>query len=84
MIKPVAGEAKMNKAEAAEPKAGHKAPAAAKGGSEVGNETRADTAGTGLGGAVAELHSQHPIPYHDHGPHHGTTHHQRHKPYNMS
>lgn len=40
MMKP-AMEAKMNKAEAMEPKSGHRAPAAARGGSEVGNERKA-------------------------------------------
>lgn len=79
-MKPTGGAAMINKAQASEPKSGHAAPAAAKGGSEVGNETRADMAGTGLSGAVAELHSQHPIPYHDHGPHHGHSHHIRHEP----
>ncbi len=88
-MKPVAGEAKMNRAEAREPKSGHKAPAASKGGSEVGNETRANMAGA-LGGsptdgnplthAMHELHSQHPIAHHDHGPHHGHNHHIRHEP----
>ncbi len=89
MMKPAAAEAKMNKAEASEPRSGHRAPAAARGGSEVGNETKADMKGA-LGGnptdgnplthAVHELHSQHPIAYHDHGPHHGHTHHIRHEP----
>lgn len=77
-MKPVAGEAKMNRASAAEPKSGHAAPAAAKGGSQVGNETHANMAGA-LGGAVAELRSQHPIAHHDHGPHHGNSHHVRHQ-----
>ncbi len=49
-------------------------------GSAVGNETKADMKSTGLGGAVAELHSQHPIAHHDHGPHHGQQHHVRHEP----
>lgn len=95
MMKPVAGEGKMNRAEAKEPKSGHDRPAAAKGGSEVGNETKANVKGaqmgqptdgmghvghTGLGHAVAELHTQHPIAYHDHGPHHGHDHHIRHEP----
>lgn len=34
----------------------------------------------GLGGAMKELHEQHPIAYHDHGPHHGHEHHVRHEP----
>lgn len=58
-------------------------------GSDVGNETRyspeawsgqPNDKGGALAGAVHELHSQHPIPYHDHGPHHGTQHHVRHEP----
>lgn len=88
-MKPVAGEAKMNKAEGHEPKSGHSRPAAARGGSEVGNESKADmkgaiggepTDGNPLRHAVGELHSQHPIAHHDHGPHHGHTHHIRHEP----
>ena len=56
--------------------------------SEVGNETRADMKGAihgqpedhnPLRGATRELHKQHPIAYHEHGPHHGTTHHIRHE-----
>jgi hypothetical protein len=35
---------------------------------------------TDLKGAVEELHTQHPIAHHDHGPHHGTDHHVRHHP----
>ena len=34
----------------------------------------------GLGGAVEELHRQHPHKHNDHGPHHGTTTHIRHEP----
>ncbi len=80
-MKPVAKEAKMNKAEAHEPKSGHQKPAADHKGksNDVGREGSANMAGS-FSGAVAELHSQHPIPHHDHGPHHGTTHHIRHKP----
>lgn len=77
MMKPVAGEAKMNKAEGHEPKSGHSAPAPAAG---VGGEGKANTSGAGIGGASAELRKQHPIAHHDHGPHHGTTHHIRHEP----
>lgn len=36
--------------------------------------------GQGLKGAVEHLHSEHPVAYHDHGPHHGTDHHIRHEP----
>lgn len=89
MMKPVGAEAKMNRAEAKEPKSGHAAPAAARGGSEVGNESKANMKGA-LGGnptdgnplrhATAELHAQHPIAHHDHGPHHGMNHHIRHEP----
>lgn len=62
----------------------------------VGNERKADVRAAqegnptdkgrgvmhheGLKGATAELHAQHPIPYSDHGPHHGTDHHIRHIP----
>lgn len=98
MMKPAATEAKMNKAEAAEPKSGHRAPAGARGGNGVGNERTADTKGALMGqptdgmkhgghagdssmaGAVRELKEQHPIEYHDHGPHHGHDHHIRHEP----
>ena len=90
-MKPVAKEAKMNKAEAHQPHSGHARPAPPAG---VGNEKKADMKGalqgqptdgshvghTHLGHAVAELHEQHPIAYHEHGPHHGTDHHIRHEP----
>lgn len=89
MMKPVAGEAKMNKAEMHEPKGGHSAPAGAKGmGSDVGGESKANMKGAQMGNptdgnplrhAVGELHKQHPIKHHDHGPHHGTDHHIRHE-----
>ena len=81
--------AKMNKAAGEEPKSGHRPPAASKGGSEVGNETKADMKGAQMGqptdgnplrGATKELHDQHPIGYADRGPHHGTDHHLRHMP----
>jgi hypothetical protein len=36
--------------------------------------------GADLGKAVDELHEQHPIKHHQHGPHHGKTHHIRHEP----
>lgn len=89
-VKPVHGEARMNRAEAAEPKGGHKGPAA-RGGMhhDAGPEKKVNMEG-GLHGqptehsplrhAVHELHEQHPIAHHDHGPHHGTTHHIRHQP----
>lgn len=91
MMKPMAAEAKMNKAEAAEPKSGHHRPAGPARGSDVGNETKADMKGGlegqptdgmrgGLSHAVRELHEQHPIAHYDHGPHHGTDHHIRHEP----
>lgn len=82
-------EAKMNRAEAEEPKSGHKRPAHAAG---VGNEKKADVKGAQDGGSMAEakgsvlsgamkeLHAQHPHHHSDHGPHHGTTTHIRHKP----
>ena len=81
MKKPMAEAAKMNKAEAAEPKSGHRTPAAHGKGpsSDAGSMSHANMAGA-FSDAVAELHAQHPIPYHDHGPHHGTTHHIRHEP----
>ena len=63
-------------------------------GSDVGNEKKANMKGVllggsaaegmdskpHLGGAVKELHSQHPIKYNDHGPHHGRGEHVRHQP----
>lgn len=88
-VRPVPKEAKINRAEAAEPRAGHRAPAGKAHGSEVGNETHADMRGAmdgqptdrnPLHGATKELKEQHPIEYHDHGPHHGTDHHVRHMP----
>lgn len=85
MMKPVAKEAKMNKAEAHQPKSGHDKPAASgKGASmDAGSMGEANMAGA-FSGAVAELHAQHPHAHYDHGPHHGTTTHQRHKPYKMT
>lgn len=85
MMKPVAKEAKMNKAEAHEPKSGHDAPAArGKGPSaDAGAMGMANMAGA-FSGAVAELKSQHPHEHYEHGPHHGTTDHIRHKPYKLS
>ena len=81
------GEAKMNKAAAEMPKDKAREKPHTAG---VGNERKADVKGTqeggsmaeagGLRGAMAELKSQHPIAHHDHGPHHGTDHHMRHKP----
>lgn len=90
-MKPVAGEAKLNHAAAAEPKSGHRPPAGPKGhSSEVGNETKANVKGAQVGqpmdhmaGAVAELRGQHPHAHDDHGPHHNDRSHIRHKPYSM-
>lgn len=81
-------ESRINRAQEHEPRSGHRAPA--RGG--VGNERSPDMKGAlegnptdgmhgGLHHAVRELHEQHPIEYHDHGPHHGTDHHVRHKPH---
>lgn len=85
MMKPVAKEAKMNKAEAKEPKSGHDAPAGKAGGAsnDAGEMGSANMTGA-FSGAVAELKSQHPHAHYDHGPHHGTTTHQRHKPMKLS
>jgi hypothetical protein len=51
----------------------------------VGPERHGDPRQVQEGGSLAEaageLRSQHPHPYHDHGPHHGTTEHLRHKPH---
>ena len=84
-MKPVAKEAKINKAESYEPKSGHNKPAGSgKGASmDTGDMGKANMAGA-FSNAVAELHAQHPHAHYDHGPHHGTTHHIRHKPYKMS
>lgn len=84
MMKPMAKEAKMNKAEAMEPKSGHKAPAAhSKGESaDTGEMRKANMAGA-FSDAVAELHTQHPHHHHDHGPHHDDMSHIRHKPYKL-
>jgi len=89
-VKPVHGEARMNRAEEAEPHAGHARPAATSGRHhDAGGEVKADIRGAQMGnptdksplhGAVKELHEQHPIAHHDHGPHHGTKHHIRHEP----
>lgn len=79
-------EKEIVRAEASEPKRSSSSkPAPATG---VGNEKRADVRGAqmggdkaeGLGGAMRELHEQHPIKHFDHGPHHGTDHHMRHEP----
>jgi len=84
-MRPVAKEAKMNKAEAREPKSGHERARTA----GVGNERKDDMKGAQMGrpedknplrGATRELKAQHPIEHHDHGPHHGTDHHIRHEP----
>ena len=66
---------------------------AGKSGSAVGTSGKADMAGafspqanastqavlSELSGAMSELGSQHPLSYADHGPHHGMSHHVRHK-----
>jgi hypothetical protein len=85
MAMKIAGvEAKMNSAAKDIHKSGgveRPGPAAKRGGSEVGNETKADMAGAQngrptdsnpLSGAVKELHSQHPQRYDDLGPHHSS------------
>jgi len=43
------------------------------------NVGSAQETGSSLAGAVKELHSQHPYNYDDHGPHHNTSDHMRHK-----
>ena len=53
--------------------------------SAVGNETKADMRGAGVGdsslsGAVGHLRSEHPIKHDDLGPHHGGMDHVRHEP----
>jgi hypothetical protein len=72
---------KIKAEEAHEPKSGHEKPAPA---APPGNERKADMKGAldgggDLGGAVRELHKQHPYEYDDHGPHHGTDDHIRHE-----
>lgn len=88
------GQSEINKAAGEMPKAEvRKPPAGDRGmGSDVGNEQKADVRGVQEGGSAAEgahnplhgamreLHEQHPIPYHDHGPHHGRSDHVRHMP----
>jgi hypothetical protein len=91
MMKPVAGEAKMNKAEGHNPKSGHDAPAAAHKGksADAGSERKANMAGAmsnsvgGHSGASEELRRQHPHAYDDHGPHHNDKSHLRHQPMRM-
>ncbi len=94
-VRPVPKEAKMNKAAALQEKTGHERPARAPA-HAAGEERKADVKDAQLGqptdkmpigpghthlsGATKELHEQHPIPYHDHGPHHGKDHHIRHQP----
>ena len=85
-------EKMMNKAESSVHKAGgdkREKPAASRGRSEVGNETRPDMHGAlegrptdknPLHGAMRELHKQHPHKHDDLGPHHGEKHHIRHEP----
>jgi hypothetical protein len=87
-VRPVPKEAKMNKAAELQEKTGHEKSSGGKA-HEAGPEKKADTKGAlhgeptdknPLHGAMKELKHQHPIPYHDHGPHHGTSHHVRHEP----
>lgn len=80
MMRPVAGEVKMNRAESSEPKAGHKMPAAAgkSASSEAGGMGSANMSGA-FSSAVSELKSQHPHAHYEHGPHHGTQTHIRHQ-----
>ena len=82
----------INKAAGEMPKSGHMRPAGPSKGNNVGNETKADVKGTQEGGSMAEaannplrgavqhLHTEHPIAYHEHGPHHDTDHHRTHMP----
>lgn len=88
MMKPT-GDAAMYKGAAHQPKGapGRDKAATGSGTNAVGGESGAGLKKAitgqptdGLRGAVSELHSQHPIAHHDHGPHHGKTHHIRHEP----
>ena len=58
--------------------AGSERPTSPKGVQEGGSAGEA--AGNPLSHAIGHLRAQHPIPYHDLGPHHGTNHHDRHHP----
>ena len=87
-------EAKMNRAENAEPKARvrMRVDGSQGEGSDVGSERHAAIRAVQEGGSMAEesgnpltsarheLKSQHPHEYHEHGPHHGTKDHIRHVP----
>lgn len=79
MNKPSAPAAVINSPQAS--KGGRQAPAASGVGPSkaVGPMNSANMAGAFKGGS-AELKAQHPIEHYDHGPHHGTDHHRRHKP----
>lgn len=75
-MRPVAKEAKMNRAEGHEPKSGHRAPAKA----NAGPEKHANMKGALMGSptdhnplkaATKELYKQHPHKHDDLGPHHG-------------
>ena len=90
-MKRMGKEGMMDRAEASEPKSGARAPAASREpkSDHVGNEKRADmkgalmgqpTDGNPLRGAMKELSRQHPIKHDDLGPHHHTSHHERHMP----
>ncbi len=95
MNRPTGAAATINSAQAS---AGGKQKPASPGASPVGQERKADmgaafssnVAGgvkqqlSTLGSCVASMASDHPIAHYDHGPHHGTTHHQRHAPVDMS
>jgi hypothetical protein len=83
-------ESEQNRAQEKEPKSGHHAPARGGPGQERKFSNRAfgdgrmevtsdPHKGKDLGGAVDELHSQHPYKHSDLGPHHGKSHHDRHE-----
>ncbi len=84
-MKPAPKAATINAAAAMNPKTGQGSPAKASGGASgaAGSMGSANMAGA-FSGASAELKAQHPIAHYDHGPHHGTAHHIRHKPMKMS
>lgn len=84
-------QGEMNKAAGRVPS--NSAPTSRRNTGSVGNESKADMKGAmegqpneknPLGGAIRELHSQHPHAYDDHGPHHGDMSHVRHKPMKLS
>lgn len=84
-MKPAPKAAAINSATAFNPKTSVPTPAGVgKGPSgDAGPMSSADMGGA-FSGAVAELRSQHPESYYDHGPHHGSTAHQRHKAYKLT